>query len=50
VPKLLTKLVIALVVTGLAHANRRRDPVPVGLFLGTFALACTNVGIAYGWK
>jgi hypothetical protein len=50
VAKILTKLVIALVVTGLAHANRRRDPVPVAMFLGTLALALTNVGIAYGWK
>jgi hypothetical protein len=48
--KLLTKLLIALTVTGLAHANRRREPVPTALFLGTFALAATNVGIAYGWK
>ena len=48
--KILTKLVIALVVTGLAHTNRRRDPVPIPLFFGTFALAVGNVGIAYGWK
>jgi hypothetical protein len=48
--KILTKLAIALVVVGLAHANRRRDPVGIPLFVGTFALAAGNVGIAYGWS
>jgi hypothetical protein len=47
--KIVTKLLIALVVTGLAHANARRDPVPPGVFLGTLGLAAGNVAIAYGW-
>lgn len=47
--KIMTKLLVALVVTGLTHANRRRDPVPSGVFFGTFALAAGNVAIAYGW-
>jgi hypothetical protein len=48
--KILVKLVIALVVTGLAHANKRRPAVPMPLFLGTFTLAASNVAIAYGWS
>jgi hypothetical protein len=47
--KITTKLLVALVVTGSAHANRRRDPVPTAVFFGTFGLAAGNVAIAYGW-
>lgn len=47
--KITTKLLVALAVAGLAHANRKREPVPSGVFFGILALAAGNVGIAYGW-
>ena len=47
--KVATKLLIALAVTGLVHATRKRDPLPPALFFGAFALAATNAVIAYAW-
>ncbi len=48
--KIAVKLLVALVVVGLTHANRRRDPVPTGLFFGAFALAALNAIVAYSWN
>ncbi|HUR72804.1 MAG TPA: hypothetical protein VMZ00_00910 [Sporichthya sp.] len=48
--KVATKLVIALAVTGLVHATRKRDPLPPALFFGAFALAASNAVIAYAWR
>jgi hypothetical protein len=47
--KVAVKLVIALAVTGLVHATRKRDPLPPVLFFCAFALAASNAAIAYAW-
>jgi hypothetical protein len=47
--KIGTKLAIAVVLAGLVHATRKRDPLPVPLFFGAFALAVSNAVIAYAW-
>jgi hypothetical protein len=47
--KIAVKLTVAVVVAGLTHANRRRDPVPAGVFYGAFALAALNAIVAYSW-
>ncbi len=47
--KVAVKLLIALAVTGLVHATRKRDPLPPALFFGAFALAAANALIAYTW-
>jgi hypothetical protein len=47
--KVALKLVIALAVTGLVHATRRRDPLPPPLFFAAFTLAAANAVVAYAW-
>ena len=47
--KVAVKLLIALAVTGLVHATRKRDPLPPPLFFAAFALAASNAVIAYAW-
>ncbi|MGQ0630838.1 MAG: hypothetical protein ACT4P1_07325 [Sporichthyaceae bacterium] len=48
--KIAVKLLIALAVVGLTHANRRKDIVAPPIFYGTFALAAANAVIAYSWN
>lgn len=48
--KIAVKLGIALAVVGLAHANRAKVPVLPAIFYGAFALAATNVVLAYSWN
>lgn len=43
------KLVVALVLVGLAHANRRKPSIPIGLFWGLLGLEVVNVVIATAW-
>jgi hypothetical protein len=43
------KLLVALVVVGLAHANRRKPSIPTGLFFGLVALELLNVVLALAW-
>ena len=43
------KLVVALVVVGLAHANRRKPSIPTGLFFGLIGLELLNVVLALAW-
>ena len=47
--KIGVKLVIALVIVGLAWANRKRDEIGDSLFFGILGLALANVGIAVFW-
>lgn len=47
--KVAVKLTVALVVVGLTHATRRRNPVPAPLFFGAFGLAVANLVVAYAW-
>lgn len=48
--KIAVKLTVALIVAGLTHANRRRDPIPPGVFFGAFGLAALNALVAYSWN
>lgn len=43
------KLVVALAVVGLAHANRRKPSIPAGLFWGLIGLELVNVVVALAW-
>jgi uncharacterized membrane protein len=43
------KLLVALAIVGLAHANRRRPSIPTGLFWGLVGLELVNVVIALAW-
>lgn len=43
------KLVVALALVGLAHANRRKPSIPAGLFWGLLGLELVNVVIALAW-
>lgn len=47
--KVAVKLLIALAVTGLVHATRKRDPLPSPVFFAGFALAAANAVVAYSW-
>lgn len=47
--KVAVKLLVALAVTGLVHATRKRDPLPPPLFFAAFGLAAANAVIAYAW-
>ena len=48
--KITVKLGITLTVMILVIANRRRDAVPEGLFMGAFGLVLVNIGLAFGWN
>jgi hypothetical protein len=48
--KISVKLGITLVVLVLVAANRKRDPVPEGVFYGALGLVLVNVGLALGWN
>lgn len=43
------KLLVALAIVGLAHANRRKPSIPVALFWGLLALEVVNVVVAVAW-
>ena len=43
------KLLVALAIVGLAHANRRKPSIPAGLFWGLLGLEVVNVVIAVAW-
>ena len=43
------KLLVSLAVVGLAHANRRKPSIPVGLFWGLVGLELVNAVIALAW-
>ncbi len=43
------KLVVALAIVGLAHANRRKPSIPAGLFWGLLGLELVNVVLALAW-
>ena len=43
------KLLVALAVVGLAHANRRKPSIPTGLFFGLIGLELLNAVIALAW-
>jgi hypothetical protein len=43
------KLVVALAIVGLAHANRRKPSIPAGLFWGLLGLELLNVVLALAW-
>ena len=47
--KIAVKLVVALAIVGLAHANRRRPSIPTGLFWGLVGLELLNVVLALAW-
>ena len=47
--KIGVKLLVSLAVVGLAHANRRKPSIPVGLFWGLLALEAVNVVVALAW-
>ena len=43
------KLLVGLVVVGLAHANRRKPSIPNGIFFGLIALELLNAVLALAW-
>ena len=47
--KIGVKLVVALVITVLAFANRKKPAVPHGLFFGLLGLTALNIAIAVFW-
>ena len=47
--KIAIKLVVALAIVGLAHANRRKPSIPAGLFWGLVGLELLNVVLALAW-
>ncbi len=47
--KIAIKLVVALALVGLAHANRRKASIPAGLFWGLLGLEVVNVVLATAW-
>ena len=48
--KIAVKFAITLTVIALVLANRKRESVPEGLFMGAFALVLVNIGLAFGWN
>lgn len=48
-PKTAVKLAVALLVAVLCWANRRRDPVPAGIYYAILLLTVANVTIAVLW-
>lgn len=48
--KIAVKLGVTLVVAILVLANRKRDSIPEGLFMGAFGLVLLNIGLAFGWN
>lgn len=47
--KIGVKLVVALVITVLAFANRRKPALPGGLFFGLMGLTALNIAVAVFW-
>jgi lysylphosphatidylglycerol synthetase-like protein (DUF2156 family) len=47
--KIGVKLLVALVITVLAFANRKKTAVPNGLFFGLLGLTALNIAIAVFW-
>lgn len=48
--KITVKLAVTLIVVVLVLANRKRDAVPEGVFMGAFGLVLLNIGLAFGWN
>lgn len=47
--KIGVKLLVALVITVLAFANRKKTSIPNGLFLGLMGLTALNIAVAVFW-
>jgi hypothetical protein len=48
-PKIATKFVILLIITGLAWANRKKESVSTGVWAGIGALTVVNIILAVFW-